>query len=148
MKKIWFTLGLVFLTFIIFAQTQNQAHTDLPIDERLHDVYETDYLERLKIENPFLLQRWNFYLDHAWYITDLPNEKDSESYTFISIADLDKVNILLLEKEQNLKKDWNKQQVYKIENTNKVLVYYAGKEFTKKLNEHLNRTHSSSKTHR
>ena len=34
-------------------------------------------------------------------------------------------------------KDWDKLNIYKIRDTNKILVYYAGKDFTESLKQHL-----------
>ncbi len=136
MKKIFIPVLLLFLSITTFAQSQQQTHTH-PIDARLFEVFDGTYLEQLNAENPFLIQRLNFYLDHAWYITDLPAEKSSSDYRTIQIEDVEKMNILLVEKEQKLERDWDKQTVYKIGNSGKALVFLPGKEFTKKLNEHL-----------
>lgn len=136
MKNI-FTLFL--LIFSLALTAQNNSNTDLDIDERLYEVFEADYLTRLKTQNPTLIQRWNFYLDHAWYITDAPKEKTLTITKNIQIADLNKVNIFQLEQEQTIHKDWKKRMAYAIEGTNKVLVYYPGQQFIKKFNEHLGR---------
>ncbi len=136
-KKIISSLFLLTVIITFVNAQQNQSHTDLPIDSRLYSVFEGSYLERLRTENPFLIQRWNFYLDHSWYLTPLPPEKTSEAYPLIRVADLENVNIFLLEKKLRLTRDWNQHKVYRIENTDKALVFYSGKEFTRKLNEHL-----------
>ena len=47
------------------------------------------------------------------------------------------VNILLLEKQQGLKHDFEHPTVYRILNTNKLLVYKPGKEFNELLKAHL-----------
>ncbi|MFQ5446643.1 MAG: hypothetical protein ACE5FF_06895 [Saprospiraceae bacterium] len=128
------------LSFSTFVHAQRQAHTNPPIDSRLYEVYDGGFLDHLKSDNPFLLQRLNFYLDHAWYLTDLPAEKDSAGYRTITVADLENINILKIEKEQHLAHNWERQTVYKIANTSQALVFYSGKEFTRQLNEHLGRS--------
>ena len=136
MKKIFIPALLLFYSITTFAQSQHQTHTH-PIDARLYEVFDGTYLEQLNAENPFLIQRMNFYLDHAWYITDLPAEKAKTEYPRIEIENLEKMNILLLERSQKMQRDWDKQTVYKIGDSGKALVFLPGKEFTKKLNEHL-----------
>jgi hypothetical protein len=133
-----------FLFFVLaistFVHAQQQAHTGPPIDNRLYEVFDGNFLEHLKSDNPFSLQRLNFYLDHAWYLTELPGAKVAAGYRVISLAGLENINILKLEKEQHLLRDWNRQMVYKIENTSQALVFHSGKEFTRRLNEHLERS--------
>ena len=132
---------LFLLFFVTFASAQNTHHT-ISIDDRLLEIYDQTYLENLKSNNPVILERWNFYLDHAWFLADLPVGKEVSNYKKISIPDLENINILLLEKAQGLSRDWEKFTFYRIEGTDQMLVYYPGKEFTAKLNEHLGRTPS------
>lgn len=133
-----YILAFLFL-FSLTTFVHAQHHTNLPIDSRLVDAFDGEYLENLKTGNPFLLQRWNFYLDHAWYLTVLPAEKAEAEYPSIRIDDVNNINILLLERKFQLRRDWDKQMIYKIEDSNQALVFIPGKEFTRKLNEHLNR---------
>ncbi|MFK8101046.1 MAG: hypothetical protein AB8G15_00925 [Saprospiraceae bacterium] len=137
MKKL---LILLFLSASIYAHAQSNTSTPLDIDQRLLALYDEAYLDRLKKTNPFIIQRLNYYLDNAFYITDYPKGK-AATYPSVEIPDLTNFNILLLEKEQDLKRNWNKITVYQIKDTDKVLVYYAGKDFVKRLNEHYNRAH-------
>ncbi len=137
MKKL---LILLLLSASIYAHAQSNTTTPLDIDQRLLALYDEAYLDRLKKTNPFMIQRLNYYLDNAYYITDYPKAK-AASYPSVAIADLEHFNILLLEKEQDLKRNWDKITVYQIKGTNKVLVYYSGKDFVKRLNEHYNRVH-------
>ena len=136
MKRI---LTLILLTLSILSFAQKKSSENINIDERLTEVYDTEYLTNLQTQNPFLLQRWSFYLDNAFYIVDFPTEKGNPDYPTIEVEDLDKINILLLEKKQNMTRDFDKLSKYKIKGTNKVLVYYSGKEFNQKLNSFLGR---------
>jgi hypothetical protein len=140
MKKICIPLIGFFALLVTFANAQeNQAHTRLSFDHRLLAVYDADHLSTLQAENPFLIQRLNFYLDHAWYISPLPVEKITPDMPSVKIDDLDNINILVLEKEQHLTRDWEKLMIYRIENSDKALVFLSGKEFTEQLNKHLGR---------
>lgn len=138
MKKI-FILSLIFsCSFFTFVNAQSPpSHTTIPIDSRLLEIYSGDYLENLQTANPFLLKRWNFYLDNSWYLTELPAVKEMASYETIRIEDLSSFNILSIERKFDLKRNWDKQLVCKIEDTKQVLVLLSGKAFNEKLNEHL-----------
>ena len=132
MKK-WLLLPFLFCS--LFTVAQDATKTVVP-DERLYEVYERDYVDGLVSENPFLVKRWNFYLDNAFYITDEVVEKNT-GFPSVTLSDIKNINILLLEKEQKLERDWDKQMVYKIRDTNKILVYYSGKNFTESFKKYL-----------
>jgi hypothetical protein len=132
-------LTLILLTLSILSFAQNNSSETVEIDERLTEVYDAEYLTNLQTQNPFLLQRWSFYLDNAYYIVDFPKGKGTPDYPTIEVADLDNMNILLLEKSQKMTRDFDKLTKYKIKGTNKILVYYSGKEFNQKLNSFLGR---------
>jgi hypothetical protein len=139
MKSFLFPLLLgVLLPLGIVAQTQ-PTNKPLQIDERLYAVYEKDYLETVKKEEPFFIHRWNFYLDNAFFISDNPLSKNGsdEGFPSVIIPDLTNINILKIESEQNLKHDFNTETIFKIKDSGKYLVYYAGRQFVEKLNEYL-----------
>jgi hypothetical protein len=119
--------------------SQPQLTHSKTIDTRLLEVFEKEYLETVRVDDAFLFERWHFYLDNAYFISDSPLSKnDKEDYPSVSIADLSKINILKLEKEQNLKHDYFIETIYKIEGTQKFLVYYSGRDFIEKFNTHWN----------
>ncbi len=132
MKYTLLSLVFFFPTFLV-GQTEKVL-----ADERLYEILEADYIENLVQQNPFLIQRWNFYLDHAFYITEDPKMSRYE-YPTIRIENLDNFNILKIEQEQRIKNAYQKRVAYKIDGTNKALVYYAAKEFNTELNKHLKR---------
>ena len=133
-------LRLLLLLFLIpvlrlQAQTPAPARTVVP-DARLYAVFDSTYLETLRRDNPTLLLRWNFYLDNAFVVSDFPAEKGNiGQYPLVEIPDLQNLNILVLEKNQPLARDWQKPVFYHIEGTNKVLMYFPGKDFNRKLRE-------------
>ena len=132
-------LTLFLLTLSILSFAQNKSAETVEIDERLTAVYDQEYLTNLQTQNPVLLQRWSFYLDNAFYVMDFPKEKGSPDYPTIEVDDLDNMNIFLLEKSHKMTREFDKSTKYKIKGTNKILVYYSGKEFNQKLNEFLGR---------
>ena len=136
MKKT-FILALAILPYFAFSQ-QNSPFSP-PIDKRLYEAYEKAYVENVAKDDAFLLQRWTYYLDHAFFIADSPLSKteSSESYPSVIINDLAHINILKLEQQQTLKRDYYSEVIYKIEGTNKYLVYYSGKSFIESLNQYL-----------
>jgi len=119
---------IIFILLIFFTQFC-QAQNSVEIDERLKELYQTTQLKKLKKSNPQLLERLNFYLDHAYIITDQNTDKPTEILGEVMIDDLNNFNILQLEKDQNLKRSWNKISVYKIKGTDQLLVFHAGKNF-------------------
>ena len=129
--KALFTSFLFFFSYLLFSQEP------ATIDPRLFAVYDQAYLDRIQTENPFLLERLNFYLDNAWYLSDYPADKGAMDFPSVMIEDLQSVNILLLEKEQGLHKDFLTETVYSVNGTRKVLIFRSGKEFNRMLNEHL-----------
>lgn len=133
MKTIY-TILMFISPFYIFSQSSN--FKQLVPDERIIEVYGADYVERLLADNPFLIKRWNYYLDHAFYITeDIPDK--GARYKEIEIPDLERINILKIEKEQDIERAWDVPKIYKIQSTDKLLIYHPGKLFNEKLRKAL-----------
>lgn len=131
------SLLLLSLPLLLTAQAPYPAAVP---DVRLYAVFDSAYLQNIRRDNPALLLRWNFYLDNAFIISDFPAEKGNVGqYPAVKIPDLRDLNILLLEKEQSLARDWQKPVFYHIEGTNKVLMYFSGKDFNRKFREWLAR---------
>lgn len=131
------TYYLAFLLFSIIPFTTFSQNATVPVaDDRIIEVYGQEYINTLSTENPFLIKRWNYYLDHAFYISDDVPEK-SKDFETITVVDIENINILKLEKEQNIGKAWDLPKAYKIANTNKLLIYHPGKNFNERLREHL-----------
>jgi GT2 family glycosyltransferase len=125
--------GLLPLPMLLHAQNQPAKTT---IDPRIYTAYEREYVDRVAQSNPFLIQYWTFYLENAYFITDMPSEKtdDAMEYTTIKIDNLNNINILQLEKKYPMKHDWDTLKAYRIEGTSKLLVYHPGRLFVEKLN--------------
>ena len=135
----YYSFLLLLIPFSIFSQSPQQPTTSKQLDDRLYEVFEKSYLEKVNKDEPFLIQRWTFYLDNAFFISDnsLSKQGNDEDYPSVSIPNLEHLNILKLEAEQDLKHDFYTETIYKIKGTQKYLVYYSGKDFVEKLNAHI-----------
>ena len=126
---------LVVVPFLLFSQ-QKTVFNPAAIDQRLYAVFGKEYIEESLRSDVFSLQRWTFYLDNAFIITDSPQTKDGYDGYFpsIKIPDLAHINILQIEKEQKLKRDYYTESIYRIEGTNQYLVYHSGQRFIEAFN--------------
>ena len=130
-------LNLEGLVNVVSDIAPNAVPDVLP-DPRLYSAFDSAYIESLRRDNPTLLLRWNFYLDNAFVISDFPPQKgDIAQYPAVQIPDISNMNILVLEKNQRLAHDWQKPVFYRINNTQKVLMYFPGKEFNRRFQEWL-----------
>lgn len=123
----------LFLFFLPCLAMSQQAESNL-FDERLLVAYDATYLTRLAQEQPIVLRRLEFYLDHAFYITEDAKTSRFE-YPTIKINDLNAINILQLEREQHLRRHPKQEKAYRIEGTEQVLVYLSAEDFTKAFNQ-------------
>ena len=126
---------LVVVPFLLFSQ-QKTVFNPAAIDQRLYAVFGKEYIEESLRSDVFSLQRWTFYLDNAFIISDSPQTKDGSEGDFpsVKITDLAHINILQLEKEQNLKRDFYTESIYRIDGTTKYLVYHSGQRFIEAFN--------------
>jgi hypothetical protein len=105
-------------------------------DARLFEAFDSTYLLTIQHSNPTLIRRWNFYLDNAFIITDFPSKKGNiNDLKIVQIPNISFFNIFIIEKTQKLGRDWDKPVFYRINQSDKVLMYYAGKDFMKKFNQ-------------
>ncbi len=134
MRRI-FTFLLVVVPFLLFSQ-QNTVFNTAAIDQRLYTVFGKAYIDESLQNDVFSLQRWTFYLDNAFIIANEPPTKDGTAGDFptVNIPDLAHINILQLEKEQDLKRDYYVESIYRIAGTNKYLVYHSGRHFIEAFN--------------
>ncbi|MGB0861652.1 MAG: hypothetical protein ACPG19_02700 [Saprospiraceae bacterium] len=130
-----FTLVLL---FVLIGSVTTFAQAEIPIDQRLYDVFDGDFLKKLQADKSFHLQYYNFSLDNSYQIIEIPKEKNMK-LPKVKIKDLDKINILKLQKEQKLTKSLDSPTYYQIKGSNKVLMIRSEKDFAKRLNKHLGR---------
>jgi hypothetical protein len=133
MKK--FLLGLFGILPMLLPAQNQPIKTN--IDARIYAAYGQEYVDKIAQTNPFLIQYWTFYLDHAFALMDAPAEKElnSKEYPVIKIDNWQHINILQVEKDLQLKSNWDKLSIYRIQNTEKLLVYQPGDTFVRELNE-------------
>ena len=138
MKKIC-VMVLCLSPFFGWAQ-DIQKRNNTPVDARLYEAFDSAYVLRYLQEDPVWLERWAFYLDNAYFISDQPQTKDaaaSATLPEVVIDDLSRINILVLERKQHIAKSYYTEAIYRIKGTNKYLVYYPGRDFTPKFKAHL-----------
>lgn len=136
-------LVLLFLACTVFSQANKQAdlspgdaNYSPTIDARLFEAFDSAYLFTIQETNPTLILRWNFYLDHAFVVTDFPTEKGNiEEFEEIELPSDGAVNIFSLEKKYKMHHAWDTMKFYKIKGTHKVLAYFPGQEFMRKFNK-------------
>jgi hypothetical protein len=138
MRFVLFSLLILFGNFGLSAQTNvSNTHTSTTIpDARLYAAFDSSYLQTILQANPTLIRRWNFYLDNAFIITDFPSKKGNiNDLKIVQIPNVSNFNIFVIEKTQKLGRDWEKPVFYRINQTDKVLMYFSGKDFMKKFNQ-------------
>jgi hypothetical protein len=78
----------------------------------------------------------DYFLDNSFKIIEQPKGKKLELPTVV-IPDIQHFNILVVQKRQKLQRNWDNQTYYSIKNTDKILVFISEKEFTQRLNKHI-----------
>jgi hypothetical protein len=111
-----------------------QQSKDQNFDARLLEIFDTTYLTRLASEQPVVLRRLEYYLDHAYYITE-DAKINRANYPIVKIENVENFNIMKLERTQQLHRHPKKEISYQIEGTNKVLVYLSAEDFTAAFNK-------------
>lgn len=129
---------LIIIFLIASPALLSAQNNSISIDERLYDVFEDDFLKRMQAETPAMLEYYNFFLNHAYQIETLYADKES-NYDEVQIDDLTTINILKVIKEQSLHRDYVHQSIYRIKNTDKILVLVSEKELIKKFNQETGR---------
>ncbi|MBP7699319.1 MAG: hypothetical protein KA101_01650 [Saprospiraceae bacterium] len=112
---------LLLLPFLCFAQ--------VTADSRLADVFESSYLSNLSDNHPLILQRYNYFLDNAYFIDVHPKGKAQLNVPVIKLDANTQFNIIAVMREHKLKTSPDKRLYYRIENSDKVLVFYSTREF-------------------
>lgn len=134
MKKV-----LIFIIAILplFAIAQNETTPE--IDERLYDVFEAEFLERMQKENPEFIQYQNFYLDNSYEIIPFPKGKTSQ-YSIIEIDDLENLNIIELKNKVVFETNPDYTNFYIIKGEDKILMIFSEKALLKKFEAYLKQT--------
>lgn len=125
---------IVMLALMLASFTLAQPDMRTEPDPRLFDALSKSEIAEMQEKNPFLIQYYNYFLDHSYRIIDQP-KSNQLNLPVVDIPNIDNFNILVVKKEQKLKRAWESQTYYTIKNTDKVLVFISEREFTQKLNE-------------
>jgi hypothetical protein len=133
MKKQFITLAIILLTFGGFTSTE------IVPDQRLIDYLGAEKTETMLKNNPELVRYYNYFLDHSYLITQVPQDKyDATQLPVINVPLLNgkpdpaKMNVLKLE----IQRKYDDRIILKIANCQYLLVMLSEKEFIEKYNEH------------
>ncbi len=142
MKKL-----LTFLfSLMIMGSLFSQENKSITPDPRLIDALGQETVDFYAQNNPNLILYYNLFLTHSYRIVEMPSEKLSDldqvptmplKERFLtepqdySEKGLEKLNVL----KYNIKIDQMGGAVYRLGNTNKLIVFYSGKEITTLFND-------------
>lgn len=134
-------LTLAHLMFVTLFAVGQASSPSTVADGRLYDAFTKEQVEFWQKNNTFIIQRYNFYLDHAWSLIDVEADKLSMGgYPEVLIQDLNKINIFLVEKENTVSRSFDRSVTYRVKGQNKLLVFCSEREFNQKLNKALGRS--------
>jgi hypothetical protein len=143
---------ILLLSFAKMSVGQQAGNTVvIKPDARLYDCMDKAYVDGLQ-SNPRLLLYYNFYLDHSYYLSDIPDKKvDGIDISTVSLRNPGPQGEKLFFHEDPanikagtfnpLKYDFKTQANlftnYLLGNTGKILVFYSDKAFTEKYKTYL-----------
>ena len=142
MKLIFRSLSLVILCLALYGGLKvNAQQTDscnkVTPDPRLYECFESSFIETQLEKNPDLILYYNYFLDHSYYLTDLPPKEDFvqslKVLDFSADEDLSKLNVL----KYKLELSNDRITYYRLGPRDKIIVFYSGKDFTRMYNEYM-----------
>lgn len=131
------SIGIIFCALWLFVGSLSAQNAVLQTDNRLYAAFEKAHLELLKEKNPLQLLRYNYYLDHAWFLVAIPEGKSAgaEQFPVIRLADPQNANIFLAQEALGLKRHFDRPSYYRVEGTNQILVMRSEQEFVRMFNQ-------------
>ena len=135
-------------TFLLKNQHYYHSDDSLQIDSRLYGFYDVTYLNNIQKDNPALLMLLNFTLDNSYMVIDLIKDKDyiingklskvkknprSKSSSKNALKDFKSNNLNIL--DYNFIIDKNKRSIFRIDGTNKGLLFFTRKDILNKFKE-------------
>jgi hypothetical protein len=159
MKKILLRLAvLLFFATPSFLQAQDAEYdSGIPkpaeiaqaqvADPRVLAAFGSKYVDEISKGDKFWLYKWNFYVQKAYYVSDSPEPKMGADFAYpeVTISDLNNINILILEKNQALDRDFHSETYYKIVGSDKYLVYRSGEYMSERFNIYWEAVRAASK---
>lgn len=146
MKKLFIVITSLFLMSVSYAQT----NSNVP-DQRLIDAYGQETVDFYINNSPNLISYYNFFLNYSYKIVEMPDVKMEEidKIPVMKLKDkflsepkdysekgLEQLNVL----KYDIKIDQVGGAIYRLENTNKLIVFYSGKEIQTMYNETIQKT--------
>ncbi len=132
------TYVFIFMSVVFNLNAQNSFDLQsVKPDSRLVDAFDLSFVNRIQKENPALVLYYNFYLDSAYYISVLPADKN-EFLSNLKSIDVDdnietsEINILMYKLDLN----FEQRSYYRIGNSDRVMIFYSGKELNEKFNDY------------
>jgi len=134
---------LVFaLLYVGVAVAQKQV--EITPDQRVVESYGHEFIDNLQNTNTDRIDYLNFYVEHSWYLAEIPLRND-EKFPKVSDVinpkfaptltdqgfDVSNPNIL----PYNFKRFQETESVYRIDNTNQVIVFYPIEDFMNSYNQ-------------
>lgn len=113
-----YAFGVFLLQLLFLAGTQAQQSPTS--DDRLLARFEAEHLSMLAAEHPQILAYWNYYLDHSYYLADVPPEKGVGMET-IDLPDDGVINIF----ELPVKPAARERVYYKVSGSDQLLILYS-----------------------
>lgn len=136
MKKLILSMLLLTVMGLTFAQVQK---TQVVADPRVIEVFGQETVTFYLENNPSLIQYYNFFLDNSYSIQDMPQEKMGElqnipelklkelfqtDYVDYSEKGIENLNIMKFD----FQIDPNVGPIFRLGNTNKLIIFLSGKE--------------------
>ncbi len=134
-----FVLTVALFCVSLLSSGSLWAQQSVTPDARLYDAFGQTYVDQIVKSNPFLVQRFNYFLDHGWYIEQVAPGKDGQVLPEVTLQGNKPGNVLKMLNEGLLKRDQERAVRYKITGSNSMLVMRSEKEFASMLNKHLGR---------
>ena len=126
--KIRLTLLFSLFTVAIFAPNNH--------DPRLLVKYESSFLDRMASKHQVSYQKLTYYLDHGYQIIDQNDSKFKDLKDYVTIDDMDHINLYQIELEQNIQADYKARKVYKIKGRDQFLVLLPKEEIYQAFNDY------------
>ncbi|MCK5856340.1 MAG: hypothetical protein KAG64_02555 [Bacteroidales bacterium] len=121
-----------FFSFILFS-----SFTKIVPDQRLIDYLGAEKVANIQESSPDLIAYYNFYLDNAYTLADVPSDKLTDNnFPTLDLplrngkVDTKKLNILMLD----IQRKYDVSVYYKINGSSQVMIFLSEIEFVKKYN--------------
>jgi len=148
-KYLHIIVAALLLCFSLSSISQNNSNL-YRADKRLYQILDKSYIEQLESQQSELIVYYNYYLDHAYYIIDLKQEKPitGENINTIKVRPefSNSTEVIFSEKNFNkdtfnplyydFKEDFNNFKTYIWEEAGIALVFYPTKQFQSSFKEY------------